>query len=242
MSLAYAANPTFWQVSNEAEFAKGDVENLSIDSYGRLTLGPSTTSIYDASAPFLWSMLSAPDGSMYVGSGNEGQVYKVDSAGKGSVFFDADELEVHALALAPGGGLYAATSPDGKIYKIDSAGKSSVLFDPPDKYIWGLAVDKTGNVFAATGDKGIVYKITPDGKGQKFFASKNKSDAVMWAQTARAAATAAAGAATAGDAMKATTEVGNLQATCKQCHGMYREMDPANPNGFRIKPGVIAGS
>ena len=40
VSLAYAANPTFWQVSNEAEFAKGDVENLSIDGYGRLTLGP----------------------------------------------------------------------------------------------------------------------------------------------------------------------------------------------------------
>ena len=26
VSLAYAATPTFWQVSNEAEFAKGDVE------------------------------------------------------------------------------------------------------------------------------------------------------------------------------------------------------------------------
>jgi hypothetical protein len=171
-SLAYAANPTFWQISNEAEFAKGDVENLSIDGYGRLTLGPSTSSVYDASAPFLWSMISAPDGSMYVGSGNEGQVYKVDASGKGSVFFDAEELEVHALALAPGGGLYAATSPDGKIYKIDAAGKSSVLFDPPDKYIWGLAVDKTGTVFAATGDKGIVYKITPDGKGTVFYQTK----------------------------------------------------------------------
>ena len=172
VSLAYAANPTFWQVSNEAEFAKGDVENLSIDSYGRLTLGPSTTSVYDASAPFLWSMISGPDGSMYIGSGNEGQVYKVDASGKGSVFFDAEELEVHALALAPGGGIYAATSPDGKIYKIDAAGKSSVLFDPPDKYIWGLAVDKAGNVFAATGDKGVVYKITPDGKGSVFYQTK----------------------------------------------------------------------
>jgi outer membrane protein assembly factor BamB len=88
------------------------------------------------------------------------------------VFFDAEELEVHALALAPGGGIYAATSPDGKIYKIDSAGKSSVLFDPPDKYIWGLAVDKMGNVFAATGDKGIVYKITADGKGSVFYQTK----------------------------------------------------------------------
>ena len=172
VSLAYAANPTFWQVSNEAEFSKGDVENLSIDSYGRLTLGPSATPIYDASAPFLWSMITAPDGTTYVGSGNEGQVYKLDASGKGSVFFDAEELEVHALALAPGGGLYVGTSPDGKIYKVDASGKSSVLFDPPDKYIWGLAVDKSGDVFAATGDKGVVYRITPDGKGAVFYQTK----------------------------------------------------------------------
>jgi hypothetical protein len=172
VSLAYAAAPTFWQVSNEAEFAKGDVENLSIDSYGRLTLGPAATAIYEASAPFLWSMVSAPDGSLYVGSGNEGQVYRIDASGKGSVFFDAEELEVHALAFAPGGGLYAATSPDGKIYKIDALGRSSVLFDPPDKYIWGLVVDRAGTVFAATGDKGVVYKITPDGKGSAFYQTK----------------------------------------------------------------------
>jgi len=172
VSLAYAANPTFWQISNEAEFSKGDVENLSIDSYGRLTLGPSTMPIYDASAPFLWSMITAPDGTTYIGSGNEGQVYKLDASGKGSVFFDAEELEVHALALAPAGGLYVATSPDGKIYKVDASGTSSVLFDPPDKYIWGLAVDKGGDVFAATGDKGVVYRITPDGKGAVFYQTK----------------------------------------------------------------------
>ena len=100
--VVHAALPTFWQVSNEAEFARGDVENLSIDGYGRLTLGPSTSSIYDASSPFLWSMISGPDGSTYVGSGNEGQVYRIDASGKGSVFFDAEELEVHALALVPG--------------------------------------------------------------------------------------------------------------------------------------------
>jgi len=64
VSLAYAANPTFWQVSNEAEFSKGDVENLSIDGYGRLTLGPSTTSVYDATSPFLWAMISAPEESI----------------------------------------------------------------------------------------------------------------------------------------------------------------------------------
>ena len=167
-----AAVPTFWQVSTEADFLKGEVENLSIDSYGRLTLGPLVTPVYESSAPFLWTLVNAPDGSVFVGSGNEGHVYHIDLGGKGRVFFDADELEVHALALAPGGGLYVGSSPDGKIYKVDATGKSSVFFDPPDRYIWSLAVDRLGNVFAGTGDKGVIYKVTPDGVGTVFYQTK----------------------------------------------------------------------
>ena len=171
-ALVFGAVPSFWHASTQAEFLKGTVEHLSIDSHGRLMLGPASTSIYEATAPFLWAVVPAPDGTIYVGSGNEGQVLRVDPAGKGRVFFDADELEVHALALAPGSGLYVGTSPDGKVYKVDAAGKATVFFDPPDKYIWSLAVDKAGNVFAATGDKGVVYKIAPDGTGAPFYSTK----------------------------------------------------------------------
>ena len=167
-----AALPTFWQVATQADFLEGEVENLSVDSHGRLMLGPSSTPIFESNAPFLWTMVLAPDGTMYAGSGNEGQVLRIDPSGKGSVFFDAEELEVHALALAPDGSLYAGTSPDGKIYKLDAKGTPSVFFDPEDKYIWGLAVDKAGNVFAATGDKGVVYRIGPDGQGQPFYQTK----------------------------------------------------------------------
>ena len=74
----HAALPTFWQVSTEAEFLQGEVENLSIDSYGRLTLGPATTTVYESSAPFLWTLVGAPDGSVFVGSGNEGQIYRIE--------------------------------------------------------------------------------------------------------------------------------------------------------------------
>jgi len=167
-----AALPTFWQVSTEAEFLQGEVENLSIDSYGRLTLGPATTTVYESSAPFLWTIVPGGDGSLLVGSGNEGQVFRVDPAGKGTVFFDAEELEVHAIAPAPGGSLYVATSPDGKIYRVDAAGTSTVFFDPPDRYIWSLAVDQAGNVFAGTGDKGVIYKIGADGRGTPFYQTK----------------------------------------------------------------------
>lgn len=167
-----AALPSFWQVSSEAEFLQGEVENLAIDTYGRVTLGPAISTVYESSAPFLWAVVSAPDGSTYVGSGNEGQVYRIDPAGRGSVFFDSEELEVHAVALAPGGGIYAATSPDGRIYRVTAAGVGSVFFDPPDRYIWSLAVDASGNVFAGTGDKGVVYKISPTGQGAPFYQTK----------------------------------------------------------------------
>jgi hypothetical protein len=164
-----AATPTFWTVSTQADFLKGDVEDLSIDSDGRVFLGPSATLVAETAAPFLWSIVAGPDGTLWAGSGNEGKVLKVAKDGKVTTFFDAQELEVHAIALAPNGGLYAATSPDGKIYAIAADGTSRTLFDPEDKYIWALAVDKGGNIFAATGDKGSIYRITPDGKGTRFY-------------------------------------------------------------------------
>lgn len=166
-----ASSSKFFKATTQAEFLKGDVENLSIDGQGRLTLGPATELIYETSAPFLWSLVGGPDGSLFVGTGNEGKVFRIDQQGKGSVFFDAPELEVHALAPAPDG-LYVATSPDGRIYKVDREGKDTVFFDPEDKYIWCLAVDAKGNVFAGTGDKGVIYKIAPDGKGSRFYETK----------------------------------------------------------------------
>jgi WD40 repeat protein len=165
----HASSPKFFQAATQNEFLKGDVENLSIDAHGQLTLGPVTDVVYETSAPFLWSMLAAPDGSLFVGTGNEGKVFRIDPQGKGSLFFDSTELEAHALALGPNGGLYVGTSPDGRIYKVDRSGDAKPFFDGDDKYIWALATDSKGNLFAATGDKGVIHKITPDGKDSVFY-------------------------------------------------------------------------
>jgi len=168
-----ASSSKFFQTATQADFLKGDVENLSIDARGQLTLGPATELVYEAAAPFVWAVLPAGDGAVFVGTGNEGKVYRVDASGKGTVFFDSPELEVHAMAPAPNGALYVATSPDGKIYKVDRNGAASTFFDPEDRYIWALAVDGRGNLYAGTGDKGVIYKITPDGKGTPFYRTKS---------------------------------------------------------------------
>lgn len=166
------AGARFWEVATLADFLKGDVSNLSIDLHGRLVLGPALSELASPTAPVLWTGLLEPDGSVLVGSGNDGQVLRVGKDGTTSTFFDSAELEVHALARAPGGGLYVGTSPDGRIYKVDAKGKATPFFDPDDKYIWALAVDARGVVYAATGDKGLVYRISPEGKGEVFYRTK----------------------------------------------------------------------
>jgi hypothetical protein len=165
----HASTPKFFQVDTQAAFLRGEVENLSIDVNGRLVLGPATELVYETTAPFLWSMLATNDGTLFVGTGNEGKVFRIDADGHGSLFFDSAELEVHALAPAPDGGVYVATSPGGKIYKVTRDGAATTFFDPDEKYIWALAVDAKGNVFAGTGEKGVIYRITPDGKGAPFY-------------------------------------------------------------------------
>jgi cytochrome c556 len=75
------------------------------------------------------------------------------------------------------------------------------------------------------------------GEVERFWTQNNKPDAVTLAQTARTGATEVAGAAAAGDQMKALAAAGNIGGTCKQCHGTYR--DGAPPGPYSIKPGVV---
>src|SRR5262245_9306109 len=89
MALAsvQASSAKFFQAGTQTDFLKGDVENLSIDSRGQLSLGPATELVYETSAPFLWTLLAMPDGTLVAGSGNEGKVFKIDPDGKGSILF-----------------------------------------------------------------------------------------------------------------------------------------------------------
>jgi len=165
------AAPTFWRVSTQAEFLRGDVESLSVDADGHLVLGPMTVAFFDTTAPMLWSLASASDGAIWVGSGNDGRLYRVEADGGGRVVFDADELDIHAVVAGAGGAVLAATSPDGRVYRVTPEGETSTVFDPDDTYIWALAVAPDGTIYAATGDAARIYRITAQGESEVFFES-----------------------------------------------------------------------
>jgi cytochrome c556 len=72
---------------------------------------------------------------------------------------------------------------------------------------------------------------------ERFWTQHKKDDAVKLAAQGRQGAMDVVAAAKAGDQMKAQMAAGNIQATCKQCHGLYREGDQAT--GFRVKADAL---
>lgn len=162
-SVARAAGPQFWRLEGTAPFLEGELKGLSLDSEGRLRLGPASRALFDPEVPNAWCVARDAKGVLYVGTGNDGRVFRIEG-GKGTAVFDSHELEVHAVTIGPDGRVYAATSPDGAVYVIDSSGKAKPFFDPPEKYIWALAFDAAGRLHVATGGEGRVYRVDPDGK------------------------------------------------------------------------------
>jgi sugar lactone lactonase YvrE len=171
VATVQAAGPRFWRLEGTAAFLEGEIENLSLDAEARLRLGPTVRTLFDPAAPNAWCVASDDAGVLYVGTGNEGRVYRIDGD-EGRVVFDADELEVYAVAVGPDGQVYAATSPDGAVYVLEADGPARSFFDPPEPYVWALAFDTAGDLLVgAGGDEGRVYRVHPDGSSDTLLSS-----------------------------------------------------------------------
>ncbi len=160
---AFAGEPTIWTVDSRAEVIKGDARGVSISDTGAIVPAPKLAEIFNTGQSYVWSSAADAQGNVYLGTGSDGRVFKVDAAGKGTLFYDSNELNISALALGKDGAVYAGTSPDGKVYRILPDGKADVYFDPADKYIWSLAVTADGALAVGTGENGKLYKVKTAG-------------------------------------------------------------------------------
>src|SRR4051812_2249499 len=159
----FAGQPIIWEISSRADLLKGDSRGVSISDTGALMLAPQFTQLFNTEQPYIWSTVTDASGNVYLGTGHDGRIYKVGADGRGSLLYDAAELDVTALALGHDGVLYAGTSPDGKVYRIAADGKAEVYFTPQDKYIWSLAVLPDNSLAVGTGDNGKLYRVRAAG-------------------------------------------------------------------------------
>ena len=158
-----AGGPQFWRIDNFADAGKVELRGVTIDSRGAATLAPPISELLDTKQAYIWSATQDLAGNLYLGTGSEGRVYRVDPAGQGKLYCRVAELNVMALAVDARGTLYVGSSPDGKVYRVTPDGEAKVFFDPKSKYIWALAFDPQGRLLVATGEKGQLYRVDPNG-------------------------------------------------------------------------------
>jgi len=116
--VSLAATTATWELNGYQDFLRGRMNGLSITRDGRLILGPKLETVFSSDQAEIWSVAAAPDGSLYLGTGNRGRLLKVDAAGNGTVVWTSDQPEIFAVAVDRTGVVYAGTSPDGKVYRI----------------------------------------------------------------------------------------------------------------------------
>lgn len=165
---AFAVAPQFWRVTAAEDFLAGESEGFAITSRGELRVAPAMKKIATVTDPFVLAQAAAPNGDRFLGTGNDGKVYRLRGE-ELKLLVTLSEPEIYAVAFRDGA-LYAGSSPNGKIYRIDpESGKQSVFYDPKQAYIWALQVLDNGDLAVATGVEGKLFRVTPKGEGKVLY-------------------------------------------------------------------------
>lgn len=167
-TLAWGGPSAAWETNTFQDFLKGRFSGVSLTRDGRLTLAPALETLASTGEAGVWSVVAAPDGTLYYSTGHRGRVYQLKPGGQPALLWTSPLPEVFALALDARGRLYAAASPKGAIYRIEN-GKATEFFNPGTTYVWSLAVGPDGALYAGTGDQGRIWRISADGKGQVWY-------------------------------------------------------------------------
>ena len=109
---------------------------------------------FDPKTKYIWTLALDKQGRLYIGTGDQGEIFRVEPNGTGVVFFKSDEAQIRVLEFDKSGNLLAGTDGSGLIYRISPQGEGFVLYSAPKKEITALAIDTQGDIYAAgAGDK-----------------------------------------------------------------------------------------
>jgi hypothetical protein len=175
-SSASAVGTRTFQLDSLDELKGGDLTGVSVDSSGNVRAGLTLGSSPVADASSVWSSVVLPDGSVLLGTGGEGKIFKVTN-GQATLVATTGQMAVSSLAVAWNGDVIAGTFPEGKLFRLPGGrgnGAAAAVFAslPGTEDIWALAFDpKSKSLYAATGPDGKLYRIDASGSAQVHFDS-----------------------------------------------------------------------
>jgi hypothetical protein len=166
---ASAVGTRRFSLSKAADFKGGDLKGVAVDASGHVRAGFNLGSVPVSQGSAIWAALPLRDGSVLLGTGNEGKLLKL-SGGTVSVLAETKALIITSLAEAWGGAIAIGTLPDGKLMKWDHGKLTDLVTLKGTEHIWQVAYDeKKKALFAATGPEGKLYRITEAGEAQLYF-------------------------------------------------------------------------
>ena len=145
------------------QFSKGELSQVSLHTDGYLLPAPSLETLADMDAPILWDAQLDSKGNLYLGTGNEGVIFKVEANGEVTTVFEPNRLMARSIAIDDRDQVYVSVSPDGMLYRISRDGDVDVFLKLPDQYVWDM-VFSDDILYVATGSHGIIYRINTRSK------------------------------------------------------------------------------
>jgi hypothetical protein len=156
-------------LDDTSELKGGDLKGVALDSDGHVRAGFSLGAVPATQVTSVWSALPMPDGSLLLGTGNEGKLLRLQG-GNVTVLAETKALVVTSLAQAFGGAVVAGTLPDGKVMKWEKGKLSDLATLKGAEHVWSVAYDaKAKAVYAATGPEGKLFRISQTGDAQVYF-------------------------------------------------------------------------
>ena len=73
----------------------------------------ATETFFDPKTKYIWDMAFDAQGRLYIATGDNGEIYRVEKSGQGAVFFKSDEAHMRVLAFDPKGNLIAGSDGSG---------------------------------------------------------------------------------------------------------------------------------
>ena len=166
---ASAVGTRRFSLEKSSDFKGGDLKGVAVDSAGHVRAGFNLGSVPVSQATSIWATLALKDGSVLLGTGNEGKLLKLNH-GAVSVLAETKALVVTSLVEAWGGAVILGTLPDGKVMKWDHGKLSDLVTLKGTEHIWQVAYDdKKKALYAATGPEGKLYRISETGDAQVYF-------------------------------------------------------------------------
>ncbi len=113
--FTYAVTTKMWTSTDQADIAKGKLQNISLHRDGKFTLSPEKRRINEIPAAYVWCLVADDTDALFAGTGNPGSIFRVRQDGNVVEYYKTPELHVQTLALDTAGNIFAGTLPHGRI-------------------------------------------------------------------------------------------------------------------------------